>query len=712
MNERQQYICAGAGTAPRYWTALIGAALLLCGYAIATHAAAPQVTVPRIEQMPSMPRPYKMRDWAKVARDFDTLAFDFERKGENLPIVKWRRGPNLSGDKVFAIDTFVGMASTQYESIAALGAVNAASVAGIDKSDQHGQNWVRYCARFLNDKQGINVYLNNPNDKSGCSFWYELFPNILFYRIYDRYPSTEGMADQFTMVADRWIDACIGMGGKLDPWTVPDFDHTAYNFVTGKPHDNGLWREGGSSAAIAWLEYMAYVKTGDAKYLSAAKWGLDYLQAATESPYYEILLPHGPYVAARMNAEQGTRYDVEKLVNWCFDGSNPRGWGETTGRWGDYDFSGITCALEGSEEGALAFSMNTFNKANSLVPLVRYDPRFARAVGKWMLNAANSMRLFYANGLPPDHQTDHAWAREHDPNSCLAYEALRREQSMIGRLEADVATRHGTLHGRLKHTQFTDKKYQVLREAEVGGRDRLEHVWKITLPQADTHDFNMVARVSGREAFAVSYATNPKGPFKPICTFDAAESEGRGGRLDVTGAATLFVKVEDADPGVGNEALDSLSVDDVWIVSTLDRRPFATGDAKANGWARTNFGLYGSSFVGLFGGIIRTTNVEGILELNCLATDYFHTPAYPTYLYYNPHETKQVVEIDVGDEKVDLYDTVSKRFLARKQCGKSTFDIPSDTAMVVVLIPSQGKSVISKDKLVVDGVVADYCLRP
>ena len=59
-----------------------------------------------------------------------------------------------------------------------------------------------------------------------------------------------------------------------------------------------------------------------------------------------------------------------------------------------------------------------------------------------------------------------------------------------------------------------------------------------------------------------------------------------------------------------------------------DDGPFGTGDAMNGGWAATNLGLYGSSHVGIFGGIIDKTNVEGILQLDLLATDYYHNDAY------------------------------------------------------------------------------------
>ena len=54
-------------------------------------------------------------------------------------------------------------------------------------------------------------------------------------------------------------------------------------------------------------------------------------------------------------------------------------------------------------------------------------------------------------------------------------------------------------------------------------------------------------------------------------------------------------------------------------------------------------GLYGSSHVGILGGIVRPTNVDGILQLDLLKTDYFHADAYPTYLYYNPHAAEKSV---------------------------------------------------------------------
>ncbi len=668
-----------------------------------------QIAISRIEQMPNLPQPYEMRDWKRVARDYDAFVFDFDRQGQFLPLIRWHEAPGDSGRQVFALDTYVGWASDGYETINCLGAVSGATAAGIDKSDQDGRDWVALCTGYFTDRYGLNLYLNNPNDRTGGSFWYELFPSVLFYRIYNRYPDTEGMGQQFRLTADRWHEACIAMGGKIRTGTAPDFDHTAFDFINMKPVDNGTWKEADSAAAIAWLEYMAHVKTGEAEYLIAAQWGLRFLEERQENPYYEVLLPLGAYLAARMNAEKGTDYDVEKLVNWCFDASNPRRWGASAGQWGSVDGSGLIGSVV-SEPGDYAFAMNTFEPASSLVPLVRYDERFARAIGKWMLNAANSARLFYANGLPDDQQTDADWARQYDPNSCIAYEGLRRIFTEIDRVTRDFETEYGHVRsGTFTDAIYTDKHYEVLEETASDEGYRLLHTWEAALTDATHHTLNVVAKCSGDEAFQISYASRPEGPYKTAFVFDSQVDRGQSLSLDIEGPL-LFLRVEDVGDETDDKTADAFYVDDIWIESTSDKSPFACGDSKGSGWAETNFGLYGSSFVGVFGGIIETTNVPAILKLDCLATDYFNAPACPTFLYYNPHPEARTVEINVGPQSSNVYDAVANTFLLNNVTGKASFTIDADSAVLAVVTPTQGTLHREGNQLLLDDTIIDYAL--
>jgi hypothetical protein len=130
--------------------------------------------------------------------------------------------------------------------------------------------------------------------------------------------------------------------------------------------------------------------------------------------------------------------------------------------------------------------------------------------------------------------------------------------------------------------------------------------------------------------------------------------------------------------------------------------PYATGDNALR------LGLYGSSSVGYLGGIVRTTNVVKILQWDCLKTDFYHDTAYPTYLYFNPYDTSKTVSIDAGNDCVDLYDTVSQTFLRINISGVTDFNIPADSAVVVVLAPAGGQVTIDGTKKLINGVVVDY----
>src|SRR5690606_27057058 len=87
------------------------------------------------------------------------------------------------------------------------------------------------------------------------------------------------------------------------------------------------------------------------------------------------------------------------------DSAARRGWGMIYGEWGGYEVNGLYGSA--ADGGGFAFAMNTFNHAIPLVPLPRYDPRYAREIGRWMLHAANNAWIFYPQALPKEQQTGH-----------------------------------------------------------------------------------------------------------------------------------------------------------------------------------------------------------------------------------------------------------------------------------------------------------------
>ncbi len=529
---------------------------------------AEQLDIPRIERMPNRPEPYHMRNWRQVARGYDSTAFNFRARGTHLPLI-WRHTAtvNYPEHDSFGLVSAVGVHNPAAEAVNVLPAVIGASLVGIDKSDQNGENRVLMCEEFFNKRPSENVYLNNFTTTSGNDWWYDTMPNIFFYQLYDLYPETGHFPEQFIIVANRWLAAVRAMGGSTAPWQAPYMNYRAWSLSTMTPLASGVTQPE-AAGALGWLLYHAFVETGAPHYRIGAEWCLEFLDAWTSNPSYELQLPYGVYAAARMNAELGADYNVEKMVNWCFDVSgNVRNWGATLGNWGGYDCDGL---IGEAKYAGYAFAMNGFEQAGALVPMVRYDDRFSRAIGKWMLNAANASRLFYHPYLPETRQSNSNWSRQFDPNAVISYEALR--------------------------------------------------------------EFALHTGIS----------------------------------------------------------------------------PYAGGDFMRHNWGATNLALYGASHVGIFGGIIDTTNVPMILKLDTRKTDYFQDEAFPTFLYFNPYDEEKTVRIEIGWTVVDLYDAVSNTFVADNVSGIAEFDIPGDTAMLLVLTPADGEISYEYEKMLVNTIVADY----
>ncbi|MBK7337911.1 MAG: hypothetical protein IPJ00_17900 [Saprospirales bacterium] len=321
-----------------------------------------------------------------------------------------------------------------------------------------------------------------------------------------------------------------------------------------------------AAGAFAWVLYNAW-KERQPDYLKGAEWSIEFLDNWQNNPSYELQLPYGTLTAARMNAELGTDYDVEKMLNWSFDKGNLRGWGTIVGTWGGFDVSGLIG--EANDNGNdYAFQMNGAQQAAALVPMVRYDKRFARAIGKWMLNLANANRLFFPGFLPASLQGASAWSAANDPDQVIGYEALRE-------------------------------------------------LWQ------------------------------------------------------------------------GNS-------------------PFSTGDALQGGWAATNLALYGTSSIGYLGALVEKTDVTKILQIDLLATDFFRSAAYPTYMIYNSYNTAKSVSFDAGSEPADLYEALSETFILENVTGTVSINIPANQAVLLTITPAGGEISYELNRMLVDGVVVDF----
>lgn len=403
--------------------------ILACMFIIQVFAQQGQLSISRIDQMPNVPSPLQIKDWDAVARDYDNLVFDLNKTGNYLPLsaIGTQGQYNYADNTPVFLDSYVGADNhlKQAEAINILPAIVGASLVGVDKSNQNGHNWVSMTKDFFNLKNGQNVYLNGYSTQSGNDWWYDVMPNVYFYQLKSLYPTAASQfSSQFVNVADQWLKAVQLMGGSTTPWKVPNMNYRAFNLATGKPLSESV-AEPEAAGSIAWLLYNAYLQTGKRSYKDGAQLSMDFLTSLTTNPSYELQLPYGTLIAARMNAVEDTSYPLGKLLNWCFDRGPLRGWGSITGTWNGCPVSGLIGEANDNSND-YAFVMNGFQQAAALAPLPKYDKRYAKAIAKWLLNVTNASRLFYRDGLPAENQDSYDWSSANDLNAVIPHEALRQ----------------------------------------------------------------------------------------------------------------------------------------------------------------------------------------------------------------------------------------------------------------------------------------------
>jgi hypothetical protein len=534
-----------------------------------------------IQYMPNIPHPYKMKDWKDITVKQDKLFYNFDVKGQSLPLIWWDDSQVNFPFRTFGLPSYVDrrrLGGNNYESLPTMGSLISASLIGIDKSIYNGEDFVSMIRQFFNTKNGNNLILNGLNRKAGETFWYEIWPTMAYSMLVDLYPNKNELQEPMIRTVENWYEAVQDLMKGKD---YPDFNYTAFDFKSRKGHNNNIWKEPDAAAGLAWLFYASWIKYGDDKYLEMSKKCLDFLQhrPKEEGTYYEIMMPYGAYIAVRMNAEKETNYDELKMLNWCFDGDNSDrdGWGVICERWEEYDVHGLVGQKKWEQ---YAFAMNTFSQAAALVPIVKYNPAYAHSIGKWILNLSNASRLFYADEHPRNRQTSSIW--QGDPDHVISYEGLRKD---------------------LKNGNHFESLQGIL----------------------------------------------------------------------------------------------------------ADKGPYAIGDQLKTMSSATDICLYGSAWVGMLASIVNTTNVEGILQLNCNSTDFFSPRKYETYLFFNPFFEQKEITLNLSEnEPIDLYNLVSKQFMKKNCIGKTNITIQPDSAMVLIYIPSKTNIIKKKGKLYAGATIIDY----
>lgn len=523
-----------------------------------------QVTINRIDSMPDIPVTYQMLDWKKKARDFDKFVFDWENTSKVGPLI-WLDNARRNIDQLtFGLYTAVkdirqgkNVNNGEFhESLNSLAAILGAGLVGIDKTNQDGYNYVKMAQNYFNSDTGWNIVMNNTTSSVGSKgggygrdWWYDVLPNALYYAVCDVFPGVDGAESIQKSIAEQFTKADSVLNGN--------YDYSYFDYGKMRGGINHIPFQQDVAGGHAYVLLCAYRKFGDVRYLNHSKSAIEALLSQKESRFYEALLPLGVYTAAYLNATEGANYDVQKLLNWVFDGckspTGRTGWGIIVGKWGDYDVSGLQGSI--TDGGGYAFLMNSIKPAWPFVPMVKYQPQYAKAIGKWMLNNASACRLFYPGYIDEKHQ----WAPE------------------------------------LKDITNNNIAYEGLRKFDDYGKESLKGV-------------------------------------SPVAIGDGPK----------------------------------------WI----DGNP-----------TESMFSVYSSSPVGILGAIVDTTNVKGILKLDCNATDFYASRPYPVYLYYNPYDIDEHINYQTK-QAVDLFDIVSKKYVARGISKDGVFTIPAKEACIIVELPA------------------------
>ena len=244
------------GTVRMFLAAVVVALVATNEYAVADESAG----IRQVQSMPDLPSPFSVRNWKQVATDLDQLLFDPNVRGEYLPILHLVRDGR--GDIIgFGLPDYVGDLRQPTDGtgngIVGMGAVWGATLVGIDKS-RGSHDYVKMCENYFHRRPNYQMIGNgvghcDPNK----TFWYTLFPNIIFASISERYQDESEMSDMAHRSAVSWAKAAAALAdpAKND---AANFDHTGFDFDTMQGVDNGQWKEPDAGAGVALEEEVKF----------------------------------------------------------------------------------------------------------------------------------------------------------------------------------------------------------------------------------------------------------------------------------------------------------------------------------------------------------------------------------------------------------------------------------------------------------------------
>ncbi len=232
-----------------------------------------QISIPAIEKMPNLPEPYKMLDWHEKATAFDKVVYDFSLKGDYQPFIWLDDSRHNIPQQTYGLYTVIGDVRQgpgtnpeYHEALCSLGSLMGAGLVGIDKTKQNGYNFVKMAQNYFNSDNSWNIVMNNTNPKVamlgggyGRDWWYDVFPNMLYYSVCSLFPGVENAENIQRTVAEQFYKADSTLDGNYD------FSYFDYSQMKGMR--NNIPYQQDASAGHAYVLLCAYKQFNDPRYL-------------------------------------------------------------------------------------------------------------------------------------------------------------------------------------------------------------------------------------------------------------------------------------------------------------------------------------------------------------------------------------------------------------------------------------------------------------
>ncbi|MCS7221850.1 MAG: hypothetical protein RML36_02050 [Anaerolineae bacterium] len=230
----------------------------------------------------------------------------------------------------------------------------------------------------------VGLFLNTPGQLR-IEYWYLMYVHALAWQIIRRV----GMEDA-GLVA-KWRRSMETLRQMAQSIRY-DFNAQGFDFRRCVPWTRrAIFRQPDAIGAYGYLMLLAYETFGEGGLLEEAVNALDRYLAFPSNPWYEIPSGAMATLAIARLVKRGIPLDLHRALNFALDPLAHL----ILGQWGGREVHGLCRGWRFSQPES-AYSMESMILLPYLLPVARYAPEYARVIGRYALNVASNMRLFYS----------------------------------------------------------------------------------------------------------------------------------------------------------------------------------------------------------------------------------------------------------------------------------------------------------------------------